>query len=336
MNVRVSPNLILAAGLPIMAAVFLVAVSVGRYQISFDALVSILSGDHSEYITEWNVLTKLRIPRTIAAACVGVALSISGLLFQELFQNKLVSPDFLGVSEGAGVGAALAILLGMSVTMVSIMAFAAGLLAVTATITLSKCFRTKSPLGLLMSGIVVGGMAAAFLQIIKCQAGPEATLAAIEFWLMGSCESVTPVEAFMLIGVVSVLATIILSVKWRINMVSLGYEECRSRGVDYRKYHWLIILVATFLTASTVAVVGCVSWIGLVVPHIARMVVGQNTKYSIPMAIVLGGTSVMIADVLSRSFSTAEYPLSAVTALFGTVVILALIIAKRGKLDDRI
>ena len=336
MNPDRKSALIIGIGVPVMVSVFIIAVTLGRFQISFDAMIGILSGHRSEYEMEWNILTKLRIPRTMAALTVGIGLSVSGLLYQELFQNKLVSPDLLGASSGAGVGAAIGILLGMSAAWIGGLAFIGGILAVTLAVALTKSFRNRSSLMLLLSGIIIGGLMESILSFVKYIAGPEATLASITFWLMGSCEFVNMNEAVLLTVVVLVCTIIVWAVKWRLNLISLGEEGCRSRGINYKSYRRAIIVLATMMTACTVAVVGCVGWIGLVIPHISRLWVGQNTKYTIPMTVVLGGTFMVAVDLISRLFTTSEIPLSAVTGLFGAVIIILVIIRNGGKIDDRI
>lgn len=328
--------LTLAIGVPLMAAVFTIAICVGRYQVSLDALMGILSGNRAAYPTEWNVLVKLRIPRTIAALAVGIGLSVSGLLYQELFQNKLVSPDLLGVSDGAGVGAAVAILMGLSSWAITGLSFITGILAVLAAIAISRSVRSRSSATLLLSGIIVGGFAASVLGFVKYLAGPDTTLASIEFWLMGSCEYVNMDKALLLAGVITVCMAIIIPIKWRIYLISLGSEECRSRGINYNAYKWLIIGLATLMTAATVSVVGCVAWIGLVIPHIARMVVGRNTKFSIPLAAIFGGILMMVADIVSRCFTTSEIPLLVVMGMIGSVMFVIIMRLTGGRIDDRL
>ena len=328
--------LTLAIGVPLMAAVFAIAICVGRYQVSLDALMGILSGNCAAYPTEWNVLVKLRIPRTIAALAVGIGLSVSGLLYQELFQNKLVSPDLLGVSDGAGVGAAAAILLGLSSWAITGLSFITGILAVFAAIAISHSVRSRSSATLLLSGIIVGGFAASVLGFIKYLAGPDTTLASIEFWLMGSCEYVNMDKALLLAGAITVCMAIIIPIKWRIYLISLGSEECRSRGINYNAYKWLIIGLATLMTAATVSVVGCVAWIGLVIPHIAKMVAGRNTKFSIPLAAIFGGILMMVADIVSRCFTTSEIPLLVVMGMIGSVMFVIIMRLTGGRIDDRL
>ena len=327
---------IVSIGAIAMALTFAIAICMGKYTVSLDALVSIINGDRTAYPTEWNIITKLRIPRTMAAMAVGIGLSVSGLLYQELFQNKLVSPDLLGVSDGAGIGAATAILLGLSSWMITGMAFVSGIIAVLAAIMISRSFKSKSPVTLLLSGIIVGGMAASIVGFIKYIAGPEATLASIEFWLMGSCAYVNLNKALMLVTVIAVCLMVIIPVKWRFNIVALGEEACKSRGVNYNAYKWLIIGIATLMTASTVSVVGCVAWVGLVVPHIARLMVHSNSKYTIPVTVFFGGTLMMIADIVSRSFTTSEIPLLVVTGFIGAIAFVAILRFTGGRIDDRL
>lgn len=336
MNMMSKSTMICITGVTALIAVSMVAICVGRVQISFDALFNIIIGNRDQYMTEWNVMTSLHIPRTLAAILVGMGLSVSGLLYQELFQNKLVSPDFLGVSEGAGIGAAIAILAGLSSIFISGFAFVTGIVAVMTAMAISSCFRNRSSFSLLLSGLIVGGMTASILSFIKYIVGPETTLAEIEFWLMGSCQNVTMEQIIPLIAIVITCLTVVMMIKWRVNLISLGKEECTSRGLSYKKYGILIIVLSTLMTAATVAVVGCVSWIGLVIPHIARVIIGQNTKYTIPTTMLIGGAFMVVADIISRCFNDSEIPLSAVTGFFGTIFFVIILMSKRGKIDERI
>ena len=336
MNSERKLMLIAAIGIPLLVSVFILAICVGRYSISPEALLAIITGDRASYPMEWNILSKLRIPRTLAALTVGIGLSVSGLLYQELFQNKLVSPDLLGVSEGAGVGAALAILLGWTTWFITGMAFVTGLISVLAAISIAKVVKGRSSATLLLSGVMVGCIANSAVGFIKYMAGPEATLASIEFWLMGSCEYVTMDKALLLVIIMTVCLIVIMPLKWRINLVALGREECSSRGMKYKKYMWGIIGLATLMTASTVAVVGCVSLIGLVIPHISRLIVGRNTKFSIPMTVIFGGVFMIFADMFCRCLTTSEMPLLVFTGLFGAGVFIILMFVNGGKVDERL
>ena len=315
--------------LTVFFVVFITALAVGRYNLSLQDVIDFLTGSLPHSSNEYKVINDLRLPRTIVAALVGVGLSLSGLLYQETFQNPLVSPDLLGVTSGASVGAALAILLGMTSFEISAFAFVTGIITVVITLSLAKVFQNRSPLILLLSGIIIGGMMGAFLSIIKYLADPESTLSSITFWLMGSCEHTTMDDVFVLLPIVGICSVIMMSIRWRINLVALGREEAQTKGLNYRVYRNLIIVVATLMTASAVSIVGTVGWIGLVIPHISRILVGNNTARTIPLTLAFGGIFMIIVDVLSRSFTDSEIPLSAITGVFGTVVFILIIYIRR-------
>lgn len=324
----------LAASLLSFFVVFTVALMVGRYRIGFASFFNAIFTDGAGYDTERSVILNLRIPRTIVAGLTGIALSLSGLLYQETFQNKLTSPDLLGVSHGAGVGAAIAIVCGLSSVFVSMFAFAIGILTVLMTLTLAKLFRNGSSMILLLSGIIVGGLMSSVLALVKYFAGDEVKLASITYWLMGSFANSTMKEVYILLPVVTVCAAYLLIISWRINIVALGREEAQTKGINYKLYRYLIIGIATLLTASTVAFCGTISWVGLVIPHIVRLLVGRDTKKTIPLCATSGGVFMIVVDVLSRTFTSEEIPLSAVTGLFGTIIFIAILFTKRREYNE--
>ena len=310
-----------------LAVVFALALMVGRYNISPRAFFEAIGGGDREI--ERSIIVHLRLPRTIIAILVGASLSLSGLLYQETFQNMLVSPDLLGVSSGAGVGAAIAIVAGFSAALVSAFAFLFGIGAVMLTILVSRIFRDRSSMTLVLSGIIVGGLSGAILSFVKYMADAETTLASITFWLMGSFEHSTMKDVWLLLPIVAVCLTVSLCIRWRINVVALGYEEAQTKGINYRFYRGLIIVMATLLTAGSVAVAGTIGWIGLVVPHIVRLIVGRDTAKTVPLTVLFGAIFMVCADVLARTFTASEIPLSAVTGFFGTIVFVAILFARR-------
>ena len=314
--------------------IFCTALMVGRYSISFTDFFRMLFSSNG-YDMERSIVVNLRLPRTIIAALTGIALSLSGLLYQETFQNKLVSPDLLGVSSGAGVGAALAILLGLTSAFISLFAFVFGIVTVLATLFISNVFRNKSSIILILSGIIVGGCMSAILSFIKYLADAETTLAGITYWLMGSFENSLMSDVWVLLPIVGTSTVITLLLSWRINIVALGREEAQTRGINYKAYRILIIAIATLLTASSVAFAGTISWIGLVVPHIVRLLVGRNTKNSIPLCIVFGANFMVLTDIISRCFTAAEIPLSAVTGFFGTIIFVVILFIRRNTISER-
>lgn len=305
----------------------------GRFGIQISAFWGMLLGS-GDYAIEKSIVLNLRLPRTIIAGLVGAALSVSGLLYQETFRNKLVSPDLLGVSSGAGVGAALAIILGLPAFLVSGFAFICGLLTVAATLFVAKVFKNNSSMILTLSGIIVGGLMGSILSFIKYLADAETTLASITFWLMGSFENSVMSDVWYLLPITLVCLTVVLLISYRINVVALGKEEAQTKGVNYVFYRTLIVIIATLLTASSVAFAGTISWIGLVIPHIVRLCVGRDATKTIPLSITFGALFMIISDILCRSFTAAEIPISAITGFFGTIVFIAIMYARRNTLHE--
>lgn len=314
---------------------FVIALMVGRYNIGFSNFLKAIFTDDLSVNKDRNVITILRLPRTIIAGLAGISLSISGLLYQETFQNKLVSPDLLGVSNGAGVGAALAIILGLSSYMISLFAFISAILTVFITLLISRIFKNKTSVLLLLSGIIVSGFMSALLSFMKYLANPETQLSDITYWLMGTFSNVKIENVYILAPIVLVSIIILLCISWRINIVALGKEEAQSKGINYLFYRGLIIVIATLLTAVTVSFCGVISWIGLVIPHIVRLFTGKNTVRSIPFTIIFGGIFMIFADIISRTLTDSEIPLSAVTGFIGTIVFVIILIINRRKFYER-
>ncbi|MDG0889178.1 FecCD family ABC transporter permease [Paracholeplasma manati] len=304
----------------ILFGVFLLALIAGRYPISLQAMFEIIKGNHSSYPVEVSIIKNLRLPRTIIALLVGISLSISGLIYQEVFRNKLVSPDFLGVSSGASVGAALAIIMGLSAWYISMFAFVLGISAMLLTIFFANIINKQSPTILVLSGIVVSSLMSAIISIIKYLAPSEIILADITFWLMGSFANAKYNAVYMLLPIVLIGTVTLYLMRWKINIIGQGMFEAQSQGLNYKRYLILVIVIATFLTATSVSFAGVIGWVGLVVPHIIRFFVGKNTKHTIPLTILFGAIFTIIADVLSRTFTGSEIPLSAITGLLGTLI----------------
>ena len=317
----------------LLVIAFVLGLTLGRFEISISDFFKMLFNSEG-YEIERSIVLNLRLPRTIVAALTGLALSVSGLLYQETFQNKLVSPDLLGVSSGAGVGAAFSIVMGLSSIFVSFFAFGFGVLTVFATLFVAKIFQNKSSTILTLSGIIVGGCMSAVLSFIKYLADAETTLASITFWLMGSFEHSLMEDVYVLLPIVAICSSIVLSISYRVNIVALGREEAQTKGVNYRFYRTLIIIIATLLTASSVAFAGTISWIGLVVPHIVRLMVGRDTRKTIPRSMLFGATFMIIADILSRTFTSSEIPLSAITGFFGTIVFIVILFVRRNTINE--
>jgi iron complex transport system permease protein len=266
---------------------------------------------------EANVIYQIRLPRIIAAVLVGAGLSMAGAAYQGLFKNPLVSPDILGVASGAGFGAALAILLSWNMMMIQVSAFGFGILAVSVTYLLSRMYRTTPTLVLVLSGIIVGAFFTALISLTKYVADPYEKLPAITFWLMGSLASVRYEDIVMIVPFFLAATIILLLIRWRINILAVGDDEARALGIDTKRMAQVIILCSTLITASAVCIAGIIGWVGLVVPHLGRMLVGPDYTRLLPVCLLLGACYMLIIDDLARMLTNAEIPLGILTAIIG-------------------
>ncbi len=309
----------------------------GRYPISPATLVRVLASRVLPIQPDWpntveTVIFNIRLPRIIMALCIGGGLAISGAAFQGMFQNPLVSPDILGVTAGAGFGAALGILLSGNAATVQLFALSFGVLAVVLSYLISRVYKTTPTLMLVLAGIVVGAIFSALLSLVKYVADPHQKLPAIVFWLMGSLAAISAQDVVtaappMLAGMVGLLLA-----RWRINLLSMGDEEARALGVKTEQLKGIIILCCTAITASAVSVCGIIGWVGLVIPHIGRMLVGPDHKVLLPASLAIGAAYLIVIDDLARSMISAEIPLGILTAIVGAPFFAFLLRRTRGGL----
>ena len=328
--------LVSLTSLAVLVVVFFLALLMGRYSVSPEAFWTVITGGDPANAIDKSVILTLRLPRTIVSLLVGVALSLSGLVYQETFQNKLVSPDFLGVSTGAGFGATIAIVLGCTGLMISFTAFLFGILTMLITVFIAKMFRSQSQTTLLLSGIIVGGFMSAGISFIKFMADTDKQLGEIVYWLLGTFSKATMKDVWILLPIVAVCALVLYLIRWRINIVALGRSEATTLGLNYTFYRGLIIVISTLLTAAAVAYSGIVGWIGLIIPHLVRLLVGRDSKKTIPLTIIFGATFTIVCDIISRSFTASEVPLSAVTGFWGTPIFIAILYARRKTIYDKV
>lgn len=328
--------LVSLTSLAVLVVVFFLALLQGRYSVSPEAFWTVITGGDPANAIDKSVILTLRLPRTIVALLVGVALSLSGLVYQETFQNKLVSPDFLGVSTGAGFGATIAIVLGCTGLMISFTAFLFGILTMLITVFIAKMFRSQSQTTLLLSGIIVGGFMSAGISFIKFMADTDKQLGEIVYWLLGTFSKATMKDVWILLPIVAVCALVLYIIRWRINIIALGRSEATTLGLNYTFYRGLIIVISTLLTAAAVAYSGIVGWIGLIIPHLVRLLVGRDSKKTIPLTIMFGATFTIVCDIISRSFTASEIPLSAVTGFLGTPIFIAILYARRKTIYDKV
>lgn len=265
----------------------------------------------------------------LAAICIGAALAISGTAYQSIFQNPLVSPDLLGVSNGAAVGAALAILFGWHALGTQIMAFLLGLAAVLLSVMIPRLMGRSTNLTLVLAGVVVSGLMQAILGLLKYLADPDSQLQNIVYWQLGSLSKVTvgnlvSVLPMMLLGMI-----VLWIMRWRLTVLGLGDAAAQSMGVNVKVERRIVVVCATILTAASVCLSGTIGWIGLVVPHMARMLIGPNTRYSLPLSALVGAIFLLIVDTLARTLSAGEIPLSILTGFIGTPIFIYILATRK-------
>jgi iron complex transport system permease protein len=265
------------------------------------------------------VVWQVRGPRVLAAVLVGAGLAMAGAAFQGLFRNPLVSPDILGASAGAALGAVLGIFWGWGVLGIQLMAFAGGLLAVLCVFGVGSALRQGDPvLLLILTGVVIGSLLGAGIGLIKYLADPYNQLPAITFWLLGSLAATTPGDLKWLAAPIALGAAGLLLLRHRLNAMSLSEDEARALGVNTTVVRWLVVMGATLVTSGGVALAGVIGWVGLVVPHMARFLVGPSYERLLPASALLGGGFLLLIDTLARSMATVEVPLGLLTAVVGT------------------
>jgi ABC-type Fe3+-siderophore transport system, permease component len=317
-------GLLYAALIVLFIAVFLFSMTLGRYSISIPDLLDMLWRKLFAMPKTWSdsadiALFNIRIPRIIASILVGGGLSAAGAVFQGLFKNPMVSPDLLGASSGAGFGACVAISLSFSAFGTQTSAFACGILAVMLAYAISKVVSRGSNMmfTLILTGMVISTMFSAFISILKFVADPNNKLPAITFWLMGGLTGVDIGQVIALLIPLIISLVPILLLRYQLNIISFGDQEAKTLGVNVRFIRVLMIVCSTLLTAATVAAAGMVSFVGLIIPHIARLLVGPNYKHLLPLSIIIGGIFMMIVDDLARGLFSVEIPLGILTSIIG-------------------
>jgi iron complex transport system permease protein len=322
---------LVGASVVALALLALAALSIGPYHASLGDLIALLwrrmagdaPGDASPIET---VLLQIRGPRVLAAMMVGGALAASGAAYQSLFRNPLVSPDILGVSSGAARGAVVGIYLGLPILAIQGLAFAGGLAAVAVVTAIAAAIPGRDPvLVLVLGGIVVGALLGSCVALMKFLADPYNQLPAITFWLLGSLSSIHADDLRSLAPAVLLALAPLLLLRWRIDVMTLGDEEARALGVDPRAIRIAVIAGATLMTAAAVSVSGIVGWVGLVVPHLVRLIVGPAFVRLLPMAVLVGACYLLAVDTVARTLGTVELPLGVLTAALGTPLFLWLL-----------
>lgn len=322
----------LAVGLIALAVT---AFALGPFPIKLTELMELLWGQLTGSMMATDspavvVLFQIRLPRVLGAILGGAALAAAGAAYQGLFRNPLVSPDILGVSAGAALGAVLGIFLSLSVFGIQLLAFGGGLLTVALVYGIANLVRGHEPvLILVLAGIVLGALTGACISLLKILADPYDQLPAITYWLLGSLAAVTPADVRAILPAVGLGLLPLYLLRWRLNLLSLSEEEARALGLNTTQLRLVVVGAATLMTAAVVSIGGIIGWVGLIVPHIARLLVGPNFIGLLPTSMLLGAIYLLLVDTLARSLTTTEVPLGILTALLGAPFFLWLLASGR-------
>lgn len=303
-----------------LGIIFLIGLFAGRYSISpvevLNVLINSIKGIKTDSMNE-SIVLNIRLPRAVLTMLIGAGLAVSGVAFQGMFQNPLVSPDVLGVSAGSAFGAVLGIMIcGMGSTAM-LLSVSIGMVTIVITYLLSRIKGESTVLSLVLSGMIISSLMNALISLMKYMADPYEKLPAITYWLMGSFSTASYNDIKLISVPMIVCITILFLLRWRINILSLGDEEAYSLGINPKKTRNIIILCATVITSCSVMCVGIIGWVGLVIPHIARMIFGVDHKNLVPASVILGAGFLTIIDIVARSISSIEIPIGILTALIG-------------------
>jgi iron complex transport system permease protein len=303
----------------------------GRYHMTFSQVVGALFPFARIAVPKQvsTLVVQVRLPRALAAACVGASLSASGVAFQGVFRSPLVNPELLGVSSGSGFGAAFAIVVFGGGFAIYPLAFAAGTCAVLMSYWVARVYKKTPAIMLILGGVIVSSVFSALVGLMKYVADPETQLPSIVYWLMGSLSAVSFKQFWALIPM-GLGVAVLLATSWRIDILSMGDKEARSLGVNANAHRGVIVLGATLATAGAVCISGVVGWVGLVIPHIGRMLVGSNNRRLMPASISIGASFLVLVDTMARGLWASEVPLGILTALIGAPFFVYLLKKTKG------
>ena len=324
----------LAALWALVLLALLLSLCVGRYAVRAGTVVRVLLARFLPISPDWDptvetVVWQVRLPRVLAGALVGTSLAAGGAVFQGLFHNPLVSPYVLGVSSGAGFGAAVAILLGAGAILTQASAFAMGAVAVLLTMLIARSGRDGSQVTLVLAGFVVGSLFSSLISGAQYVADPATRLPQIVFWLMGSLAAAQWGDLGRAAVVIIPCLAAVTALRWKLNILSMGDEEARSLGENPPAMRFLLIGLTTMMTAVSVSLAGVIGWVGLVVPHLSRWLVGPDARRLVPASMAVGALSMVLIDDVARTLLTAEIPLGILTGIIGAPVFAVLLLRRR-------
>ena len=323
-------NLIIVFMAVMLAAGIVVSVFLGKFTITPKELWGIVISQFADIEQYWtsqqeHILWTVRMPRILAACIVGTALSSAGSVYQGVFENPMAAPDFLGASSGAALGAALAIILGMNDVMITVMAFFMSLLTIVLVYMIGNRTKGNKTVGLVLAGLMVSALAQAGTSFIKLVADQTNELPEITYWLMGSLTGITGEDVLFAFIVTMIGLIPLLLIRWNINVLTIGEQEASTMGVRVDLVRAVSLVCATLITAAAVSISGMIGWVGLVVPHFCRKIVGNNYKFLLPATILTGAFFLLMVDNVSRNLFEVEIPIGILTAVIGAPFFIYLI-----------
>ena len=310
----------------------LIALCLGQYTIALQDVIKVLTLQKVDLVNAETVIFNIRIPRILVSLIVGSGLATAGASFQALFSNPLATPDTLGCANGASFGAALGILLGLNALGIQISALIFGILAVVLVFVFTRYRHANQIMMIILGGMVVSSLFSALVSLIKYVADPNDVLPVITFWLMGSFSNSTVRSLYTGVPMIILGMMILYLMRYRMNALSLKEEEAASLGINVRQNRMIVIIASSLITASVVSMCGVVGWVGLLIPHISRMLFGNNHTKVIPGCIVFGALFMLVIDTIARCMYQAEIPVSILTAIIGAPVFL-LLLRKTGGIE---
>ena len=308
--------------------IFVVSCLIGRFGLTPREFFRILGSRVFHVERDWSIgaetVFSIRVRRVIMTYVIGAALALAGASYQGMFRNPMVSPDILGASAGAGFGASLAILLETGYVVICTSSFAFGLLAVLLAYLFSRMSRTNEILGMVLAGIVVSSVFSSGVSLLKLVADTQSQLPEITYWLMGSFTSIEKTDMYVCIPI-ALSALVLILLRWRLNLMTIDEESARTMGVNIKTLRLCVVICATLLTASSVAVTGMIGWVGLVIPHFCRMIFGYDYQRLVPASMLFGGAFMAAVDDIARVVTTGEIPIGILTSFVGAPLLLYLL-----------
>lgn len=316
-------DLLLLALLIVLIALMLWSLTIGRYPVSLSDVIRVITSTNPFAATRsaadqpWVVVEIIRLPRILLATLCGMGVALAGAVMQGVFRNPLVGPEITGVSAGASLGGAAAIILGFSTVGIVASAFGIGLAAVLVAFLLAQATGRQSALPLVLSGIIVTGFCSSLLGLVQTFADPTLELQSIVYWLLGSFSGATFTKVLVVGSITLVAGTLLLSLRWRLNLLSLQEDDARALGINISTLRWVMLGLSSLIVAAQVSVSGGIGWVGLIVPHLARLIVGPEHSRLLPASALLGGIYVLGLDDLARQIGSHEIPIGLLTSFVG-------------------